>query len=48
MKGHHAVKTFDIGADEVALPEGWKPFAALPAPYPRVVRIVARKWVRGE
>ena len=50
MTGYHQVKEFKFAnglGHGVALPEGWKPFAAYPLPYGGV-RLVCRKWVRHE
>lgn len=52
MKGYHKVQKFYLNKAEYArdLPEGWKPFAAVPvyAGKDRVMighHIIARKWV---
>lgn len=46
MTGYHIVKVFKKGANDLELPEGWKPFAVYGTGAP--LYVVCRKWVRVE
>jgi streptogramin lyase len=47
VTGYHLVRRYLVASDPVALPEGWKPFAAVVGPDGRYW-LFARKWVRAE
>jgi hypothetical protein len=46
MTGYHLVRRYLVASDPVALPEGWKPFAAVVDPDGRHW-MFARKWIRA-
>lgn len=53
MNGYHKIKKFvflfndrNCEEEEFDLPEGWKPFAAVP--FYGGITIIARKWMRTE